>query len=410
MRRSLLLLFVTASIITVIVLQPSPTTTAQPTTPSELAGQLHVVDAGQYPDLHAALAAVPETGGLLQVPPGTFEIDRPLEFHGENLLITGAGPATRIINTNEEGQPTIRIVPSGAFDRKATGNQRRFRWRIQITNLHLTGNPECGHGIDAVWVNEIQLENLSITAHGGDGIFLDHCYEDPRIHDCLLTYNRKCGLRLLGCHDIIVSANQFEENHDALQCLDSFNLCMTGNNLDDHLGHGVIIENTYGSVVSGNMIEECQGTAIILDRDCYGDTISSNVIAHNGSGIDLIDAHGCSISANTLTIMKTTALHIGPGSGRITVTGNNFSNSYLGGGKVRRSENDRSAGGVWLEQTSDISITGNVFTGLSEPAIRQSDPPSRRITLVGNIFEDVTRGSRRFQDSIQEANIEPSQD
>ena len=69
------------------------------------------------------------------------------------------------------------------------------------------------------------------------------------------------------CHDIVVVGNQFEENLDALVCKDSFNLCMTGNNLDDHLRHGVVIENTYGSVVSGNMIEECNGIAIILDRD-----------------------------------------------------------------------------------------------------------------------------------------------
>ena len=55
-------------------------------------------------------------------------------------------------------------------------------------------------------------------------------------------------------------------NLDALRCLDPFNLCMTGNCVDDHLRHGVVIENTYGSIVSGNMIEECNGTAVILDR------------------------------------------------------------------------------------------------------------------------------------------------
>ena len=75
---------------------------------------------------------------------------------------------------------------------------------------------------------------------------------------------------------------------------DGYNLCMTGNCLDDHLRDGVVIENTYGSVVSGNMIEECAGTGIILDRDCYGITLSANVIAHETSGgIDLRDAHGC---------------------------------------------------------------------------------------------------------------------
>ena len=118
---------------------------------------------------------------------------------------------------------------------------------------------------------------------------------------------------------------QFEENDDALHCIDSFNLCMSGCCVDDHLGNGVVIENTYGSVVSGNMIEECQGTAIILDRDCYGITLSANVIAHNGGGIDLRDAHGCAVSANTFTIMKSDALRIGPNSGRIAVGGNVFS-------------------------------------------------------------------------------------
>lgn len=65
-----------------------------------------------------------------------------------------------------------------------------------------------------------------------------------------------------------------------------------------------MIENTYGSVVSGNMIEECDGRAIVLARDCYGITLSANVIAHNGGGIDLVDAHGCAVSANTFVLLK----------------------------------------------------------------------------------------------------------
>src|SRR4029453_6062750 len=123
---------------------------------------------------------------------------------------------------------------------------------------------------------------------------------------------------------IVVSGNHFEENQDALVCVDSFNLCMTGNNLDDHVRDGVVIENTYGSVVSGNMIEECNGRAIVLDRDCYGITLSANVIAHEvQGGIDLVDAHGCTVSANTFTIVKENALRIGPAPGGSTVTGKN---------------------------------------------------------------------------------------
>ena len=166
---------------------------------------------------------------------------------------------------------------------------------------------------------------------------------------------------------------------------------MTGNCLDDHLRHGVVIENTYGSVVSGNMIEECKDTAVILDRDCYGITLSANVIAHNfGGGIDLRDAHGCAVSANTFTIVPKNALRIGPAAGRITVTGNNFSDSYIGEGKERRRKNDQAASGIVLEGTSDVIITGNIFSGLNTKAIQQTGKqPSRRVRVSGNVVTEV---------------------
>src|SRR4029078_6072693 len=141
---------------------------------------------------------------------------------------------------------------------------------------------------------------------------------------------------------------------------------MTGNNLDDHLRHGVVIENTYGSVVSGNMIEECNGIAIILDRDCYGITLSANVIAHETSGgIDLRDAHGCTVSANTFTIVKKNALLIGPASSRITVTGNNFSDSFIGDGTFKREAADLDASGIILSGTSDVGVSGNLVSGVN---------------------------------------------
>src|SRR5262245_27920957 len=166
---------------------------------------------------------------------------------------------------------------------------------------------------------------------------------------------------------------------------------MTGNNLDDHLRHGVVIENTYGSVVSGNMIEECNGIAIILDRDCYGITLSSNVIAHEvAGGIDLRDAHGCAVSANTFTIVKKDALRIGPNSSRITVTGNNFSNSYIGEGSQKRQKVDSEAAGIVLAGTSDIAISGNSFSGLTTKALSLEGDPSKRILFSNNALMEVT--------------------
>jgi hypothetical protein len=344
-----------------------------------------VIEASQYPSLQAALDALPPSGGVVEIGPGEWVLQEPLVLQKEDVLLVGAGTATHIKNANTKGQPALIIQPPGLAE-----NPRASLWRVSVQNLRLTGNEQSGTGILARHVNEIYLQGISVSYHGGHGIHLDNCYEDPRICNCLITYNKKTGLQLDGCHDIVVCGNQFEENLDALVCQDGFNLCMTGNCLDDHLRHGVVIENTYGSVVSGNMIEECQGTAIILDRDCYGITLSANVIAHESSGgIDLRDAHGCAVSANTFTIVKKDALRIGPASGRITVTGNNFSSSFIGEGAQKRTKTDSDAAGIVLEGTSDIAITGNLFSGLTSKALNLAGPPSQRILFASNVLTEV---------------------
>ena len=367
--------FVLASVLGVVTL---PTVSNENSNAAE-------INAGDYESLQEAIDALPETGGRVVIPSGTYEITVPLRLKTGDVRIEGSGNSTHIVNKNEEGEPGILIGHEDLRDVKTVDRL----WRVQIANLRLTGNEKSGDGIHAILVNEIFLHNVTVSYHGGDGILLDYCFEDARVADCLITYNKQVGLNLPGCHDIVVSANQFEENQDAVMVSDGYNLCMTGNNLDDHLRHGVVIENTYGSVVSGNMIEECQGTAIILDRDCYGNTISANVIAHNGAGVDLRDAHGIAVSANTFTLMTEPALKIGESSGRVTVTGNNFCNSYIGEGKVKRNTDDLMAAGIQLQSTNNIAISGNVFSSLQTKAVAVSDSQSESVLFSNNVLVDV---------------------
>ena len=352
------------------------TTTVQA---DSLPGARPVIDAGQFGSLQAAFDAIPAEGGIVRLPAGNFEISEPLKLQRGDVRIEGAGSATNIINTNKDGRAALIVQHSDGAEVKKDDRI----WRVNLANFRITGNEKSGHGIEATQIEEIFIHGVSVSYNGADGIRLDHCYEDPRVSNCLLTYNKAVGLNLIGCHDIVVSSNQFEENKDALHCIDGFNLCMTGNCVDDHLDRGVLIENTYGSVLSGNMIEECAGAALTLYRDCYGITIAANVIAHNGAGVDLKDAHGCAVSANTFTIMKDFAMRIGKNSGRITVTGNNFCNSYIGDGKIRRKEDDRDAGGLVLQSTTAISLTGNIFAGLTTKAVTQEGDNTKVVT-VGN--------------------------
>ena len=281
------------------------------------------VDASQYDSLQAAVDAVPESGGVVHIPPGRYELQEPLRIKTGDTTLQGSGAGTHLINKNTAGLPAILIENPQYAGRETPGAERL--WRVRLADLRVTGNEKSGSGIEARYIEELFIQGVTSSYHGGDGLHLHFCYEDPRISDNLLTYNKQCGVYLEGCHDIVVSANHFEENQTGLKCSDSFNLAMSGNNLDDHLGDGVVIENTYGSVVASNMIEECQGWAIVLDRDVYGTTISANVIAHEFTGgIDLRDAHGCSISANTFTIVKNIGLAVRSESGSITISANDI--------------------------------------------------------------------------------------
>ena len=392
------------AIITILWTLPVQSAHGVATAQSVLPGARPIIDAAAYPSLQAALDALPDEGGVVHLPPGVFEINQPLIIARSDVLLKGSGTATHIKNMNTNGEPALILRhPDGGKSRKSS------LWRICLTDFRLTGNEKSGPGVYARRINEIFIDGLTVSYHGGDGITLDFCIEDPRVCNSLITYNKATGLNIIGGHDIVVSANHFEENQDALRCIDAFNLCMTGNNLDDHLGHGVVIENTYGSVVSGNMIEECNGAGVILDRDCYGITLSANVIAHDAEGgILLRGAHGCTVSANTFTIMGTDALYIGPKSGRITVTGNNFSDSYVGSvKKVIRKINDLAAGGMVLEGTTDITIVGNLFSSVRPKALSLKGKPSRRVIFSNNVLTDVESDHRKLVDSLIKDNLEP---
>lgn len=378
---------------------------SQPET-GQLPGTLPEIDGRNFSSLQAAIDSVPAQGGILRLPPGKFEIEEPLRVTQSDILIRGSGTATQIVNRNEEGEPALILQhPGGENSREAE------LWRIQISDLRIVGNEKSGPGVDARRVNELFIDGVTVSYHGGAGIRLYYCYEDPRISASLITYNKGTGLNLIGCHDIVVSGNQFEENQDAVRCIDGYNLCMTGNNLDDHLGDGVVIENTYGSVVAGNMIEECQGHAIVLDRDCYGIALSANVIAHNvQGGIDLRDAHGSTVSANTFTILKKDALRIGPESSRIAVVGNSFADSYIGGGKFKRADDDREAAGMIIEGTSNLAITGNLFSGLRPKGFSAEGETSERVLFTNNIFADTGSEESKLEESMVNNNLTTDRD
>ena len=352
------------------------------------------VDASAFDSLQAAFDALPEGGGVVSIPPGRYEIDEPVVLSRGDVMVRGAGTATHIVNKNEQGQPALVIQPPEGV---------KSLWRVQVVDLRITGNPKSGPGLLAKSIDELLLSRVAVEHNGGDGVLMDHCYEDPRISDCLINYNAQTGLNLLGCHDIVVSANQFEENRDALHCIDGYNLTMTGNNLDDHLGNGVVIENTYGSIVAANMIEECAGHAVVLKGECYGDAVSANTLAHcQGEGVRLVGVRGITISANTFVMLAEPAVHALEGACQLTITGNTFNRYPFDPAKRHKLD---PAQGIVLEGTRDVTVSGNTFALLSKEAIKVAGEANTRLAITGNTIVNPSQGEPGAHAAVALANL-----
>jgi hypothetical protein len=102
--------------------------------------------------------------------------------------------------------------------------------------------------------------------------------------------------------------------------------------------------------------------------------------------------------------MKTDALRIGPSSGRITVSGNSFSSSYIGDGKDRRQPDDRQAAGLILAKTSGVNVSSNVFSGVGPKALGL-DGESSRILFADNLLIGVQSDHENLRESLTSDNL-----
>jgi len=98
-------------------------------------------------------------------------------------------------------------------------------------------------------------------------------------------------------------------------------------------------------------------------------------------------------------------VRIGPSSGRIVVSGNNFSDSYVGGGQVVRPTNDRSAAGLTLDGAAGVAIVGNLFSSLRPKALVIGGQESSRILFTDNVLVDAPVDHERLNRSFVEGNL-----
>src|SRR5690606_17122115 len=113
-------------------------------------GSKAIIDAAKYPSLQAAIDALPVNGGIVHIPPGEYELSKPLLVTTENTRLQGSGGATHLINRNQQGEPAV-IVKSGKGD----------QFRVELSNFRISGNSKSGDGIYMEKVQELLITAMT---------------------------------------------------------------------------------------------------------------------------------------------------------------------------------------------------------------------------------------------------------
>jgi parallel beta-helix repeat protein len=337
------------------------------------------VNAGDYTTIQKAVDALPPEGGTVYIPAGIYNITEPIVVKKSEVSLIGAGSGTILLNTSEDGKNTIELL----------GTEEENLWRVKVSDMHLKGNEKCGNGIYAKRVNEISLSDMWIDHHGKSGIVLDHCLENPRIYDNNLAYNKENGVWLDGCHDIVVSANQMEENGIGIYGEGLYNATVTGNNIDDHIKNCIYFVNTLGSIITANMLENCLGESVVLDENCDGIVLTGNTFRMPGV-LSVIKSKGVVITGNAFDSSESTALKVKE-SNLVTVSGNIFSGTGEGVNRIY---------GMVMSDVFDVSISGNTIVRPLEGGIYILGDKNGYINITGNTIKSPSYKNQGIHSGI----------
>ncbi len=291
------------------------------------------LDISAYPNLQAAIDA--HAGGIIQLPPGEYTIDRALTLHREGTELHG--PA-RIVQTNPK-EPILRVVKTA---------------RVRVANLSLTRAVDRQQaeapGVDVVGSQDVELLQLrvsdnhsrsSIRAENSRDVSVAGCtvinYKGPVIDDRTAPHHLSgyafkaidgTGIQMVAVQNGIIRDNRIQEirlpaNKDTvaryglgqltvvpkergrLMSQEIFDTRFTNN---WHQGSGIHVSNPMATshvLVTGNFIENAgQGV------DVHGDNVT---LSHN-------------IVRSAIIGMK--AMH---GSKNVLIDGNQFSHVDLWG-------------------------------------------------------------------------------
>jgi hypothetical protein len=352
------------------------------------------ISIGEAGGLQSALDALPKHGGVIHIPAGTYNFDKPVTkklLEGQHLAITGDGRGSILNNTAINGEPLLHI----------TGVKGSW-WpdlRITLRDLTFTGNHKSGDALIVDWPNDTLIDTCFFISHGGQAIRLGPSGTNVTVRDCWIR-DCKRGVRAEAIHHLTLHGNQTRSLSGGQEQEEHVYIgwdCREIRIVNNHFAYGfktaIILDGTAQHVISNNTIEgfrtaiEAHGTSENKPRDrCRDITVTSNYLKAL-IGIHLIgECRGFAITGNDFIDNNEAAILIeqASGAGKHSITGNVIRKSVYGGAFFPLSGSSPVQGGIRLGEAEDCIISGNLLDAIDPGPAISAGPGGGRHIITGN--------------------------
>lgn len=402
---------------------------------------LGVLGDGVTDDTRALQKALREGHSDLYFPKGVYRIHSTLEFDlstlgptsvsGDGtatLLMEGPGPALRFVGTHggtaapatvkpavweRERTPMINAIEIVGRHPDSDGIEANGTMQLTVTRVVVR---ETRHAIHLLHRNRnLLLADCHLYHNTGIGVFFDTVnLHQANITNCHISYNGGGGVVCKGgeIRNLQIGSSDIEANH-AVDGPPSANILLdsTGGSIAEVAITGCTLQHTRKAPNSANIRILGAGTDAAVQRRTGRATtqeghvtIGNNIFSDVQINIDIENTRGVTITGNTFWEGFQHDLNV-QNSSHIVVSGNNFDRNprYLANGLPGSEHN-----GLTFRQCSEISVNGNIISGVlgKQAALEFSD--SKRVLISNNSILDSDGDGvwlKEVTDSIVSANL-----
>ena len=241
--------------------------------------------------IQAAINSLPSTGGIVQIPAGTYMIDTSKKINLRSSMLLQMDPAAILKAKTCSLIRHYILYINDKSDVEIAGGQL-----VGDRDTHVysgTSTHEWGHGIQCLGGKRVTIRDMRISKCTGDGVCVGGAASDVVIANIVSTQNRRQGLSITNCTNIKVYDSEFSYTEGtAPECgidiepdagYTCSNVLIRNCRMNGNKKYGVNIWQRVSAVTITGCTLEKNGSLGMGTNGCTNITFTNNLVRENSA-------------------------------------------------------------------------------------------------------------------------------